>query len=361
MGCHAHRRIFGGIRASEKATTKQYVDKMANEFKLVWRELGISNNDFIQTSEDRHRIGVQKFIQTVYDGGFIYKKPYKGLYCTGCEEFKLEKNLAGGKCPNHPHLDVVTHEEENYWFKLSEFKQWVLDLYVPAFDSAHIEILPECRKNEMEQFVKAELEDISISRRNEGWGIPIPWDNSQVVYVWFDALLNYMTAVGFGTDDEKFHKWWPADVHVIGKDITRFHCALWPAMIHAYNKTAEKKIACPSQVFAHGFIYQKKGDELVKESKSNAGIRPMDLVHLFGGDAVRYYFMSKCPFGGDGEYSLRHFQEVYNADLANNLGNLVSRVVNMSKQYFDGRFPEGSEGVQWYSERGCQEMGRAHF
>ena len=329
-----------GYSSYKEMTIKAYADRMAEQFKEVWKALDISYDDFIQTSEERHRIGVQHFLQTVYDGGFIYKKPYAAWYCEGCEEFKLEKNLqdVDGKkiCPNHP-LSLVWREEENYFFKLSAFKQWILDLYVPAFDSAYTEILPESRLNEMENFVKGELDDISISRKNEGWGIPIPWDEGQVAYVWFDALLNYLTGIGF--PDPKFQKYWPAAVHVIGKDITRFHCALWPAMLHAYNKTAKIRLAPPEKVFAHGFIYQKKGDEAVKVSKSGTSISPVELIEKYGSDAYRYYFMSKCSFSHDGEYSLAHFNEVYNAELANNLGNLASRAGNMVLKNLEGRIP----------------------
>jgi methionyl-tRNA synthetase len=317
---------------------RDYVNRMAEEFKAVWKALDISNDDFIQTTEKRHAIGVRKFIQTVYDAGYIYKKPFKSLYCNGCEEFKTAKSLVNGKCPNHPNEEVYEASEDNYFFKLSEFKGFILDLYVAAFDSAYVEVLPESRLNEMKAFVEAELEDISISRVNQNWGILCPFDEGQAIYVWFDALLNYLTGVGFGTDEEKFDKWWPANVHVIGKDITRFHCALWLAMIAAYNKKADKKIPFPEKVFAHGFIYQKKGEEQVKVSKSGgAYIDPAELVLKYGSDAYRYYFLSKCSFGSDGEYSLPHFHEVYNSELANNLGNLASRVGNLILKNYDGR------------------------
>lgn len=348
-------------------TVQEYVDRMAVAFKDVWKALDISYDDFIQTSELRHRIGVTKFIETVYEAGYIDKRPYGGWYCEGCEEFKLEKNLkevAGEKhCPNH--AKVIWREEENYFFKLSEFKQWILDVLTPTpFLTAFTDVNPQSKLNEVNSFVQTELQDISISRRNDGWGIPIPWDQSQVIYVWFDALLNYLTGVGFGTDEEKFRKWWPAQVHVIGKDITRFHCALWLAMIHAYNKGVEKRggatakdyVAYPEEVFVHGFIYEKKGDEQVKVSKSSGGIKPQDILERYGADAYRYYFLAKCPFENDGEYSREHFNDVYNGELANNLGNLVSRTCQMIIQYNDGIVPyqDDSRNVVWFTKDDIQ-------
>lgn len=337
----------------------QYVNETAAKFKEIWARLDLSFDDFIQTSERRHQIGVQKFLQTVYDAGYIYKKPFKGLYCQGCEEFKTSKSLVNGKCPNHPNDEVHEAEEENYFFKLSAFKQKVLDLL-----GTEINVLPECRMNEMKAFIENELEDISISRVNQGWGILCPFDASQVVYVWFDALLNYLTGVGFGTNNEKFKYWWPAYVHFIGKDITRFHCVLWPAMIAAYNEKAEEKIAYPKSVFAHGFIYRrpdpsKKEDSAkVKEGKSTGGLNPSMLIDLLGSDGFRYYFMAKCPYGGDGEYDIEHMKEVYNADLANNLGNVLSRVATLAIQHFDCQVPAvrpsarktwmtGTQGMLW--------------
>jgi len=338
---------------------KEYVDNLAASFKHVWSRLNVSYDDFIQTSEERHRIGVQQFISAVNDAGYIYKKNFRGFYCEGCEEYKTD-----GKCENHPGL-VVEKEEENYFFKLSEFKSWVLDLIYPTpFLTAFLDIQPESRYNEIKNFVEKDLQDISISRKNQGWGIPIPWDNDQVIYVWFDALLNYLTGVGFGTDWEKFDKWWTAHpseasiVHFVGKDITRFHCVLFPAMIEAYNRSpsARKKICFPQSVFAHGFIYQRENNTLNKVSKSGTYVSPVDLIDEYGSEAYRYYFLSKCSFHDDGEYNLGHFEQVYNSDLANELGNLVGRVVSLINKYFDGKLPAGEKSSQqWLTEKSLSD------
>lgn len=318
---------------------KAYVDEMARQFQEVWTALDISHDDFIQTSEERHRVGCQKFIQTVYDAGDIYKKNYQALYCEGCEEFKTESQLAeGGRCPNHPNRELKLVQEENYFFRLSAYQDRLLELYAerPEF------IQPESRRNEIVSLVKSGLEDVSISRRNFTWGIDIPWDAEHKIYVWFDALLNYITGIGYGTDDERFRRWWPADVHFIGKDITRFHCALWPAMLLSAG------VELPRQVFAHGFVYIKNEDtdEVQKISKSLGNvIEPMDIVREFSSDAFRYYFMRECPFGGDGEFSFSRFAASYNGDLANNLGNLFSRTVSMVQRYFDGQLAGSREIV----------------
>jgi methionyl-tRNA synthetase len=326
------------IKVSQRAeelgvAPKAYVDDMARQFLEVWGALEISNDDFIQTSEPRHHAGCQKFIQAVYDAGDIYKQAYVGLYCTGCESFKTEKELAesGGKCPNHPNVPLRKVEEENYFFRLSSYADRLLEHYRANPDF----IQPESRRNEVVALVESGLQDISISRKGFSWGIPIPFDPEQTIYVWFDALLNYITAIGYGTDEDRFRTLWPADVHVIGKDITRFHCALWPAMLLSAG------VPLPKRVFGHGFVYNK-GAKISKSA--GTAIDPMDVFRVHGADAFRYYFMKECPFGGDGNYSDERFTELYNADLANNLGNLYSRTLSMCSKYFEGRL-EGSASI----------------
>lgn len=334
-------------QAAEKKglDTKAYVDDMARQFLEVWRALDISNDGFIQTSDPLHHAGCRKFIQAVYDAGDIEKRSYTGLYCTGCEAFKTEKEVteAGGKCPNHPQLELNTVEEENYFFLLSRYGDRLLELYEkePGF------IQPESRRNEILNLVKSGLQDVSITRKGFTWGIPVPFDDTQTIYVWFDALLNYITAIGYGWDDARFRERWPADVHVIGKDITRFHCALWPAMLMSAG------LPVPRSVFAHGFVYRKNEESGVAEKMSKSlgnVVEPMDLITRFesvtpyASDAFRYYFMSQCPFGGDGEFSFERFVESYNTGLANNLGNLYSRTLTMCHKYFGGRL-EGSSAI----------------
>jgi methionyl-tRNA synthetase len=318
---------------------KRYVNEMAAQFQQVWRALDISFDDFIQTSEERHHIGCQKFIQAVHDAGDIYKGVYKGYYCNGCETFKTDKEVAdaGGRCPDHPTTPLVWVEEENYYFRLSAYRERLLAHYAaqPKF------IQPESRRNEIINLVETELRDVAITRKGFSWGIKVPFDPEQTIYVWFDALLNYITGVGYGTDAELFGRIWPANVHVIGKDITRFHCALWPAMLMSAG------VPLPLQVFGHGFVYRKNEEtgEVQKLSKSLGNVvEPMELIEKFSSEAFRYYFMSQCPFGGDGEFSFERFAETYNSGLANNLGNVYSRILTMCLKYFGGRL-EGTSSI----------------
>ncbi len=311
---------------------KTYCDEMAQQFKEVWRALDISFDDFIQTSEPRHHQGCRRFIQRVYDNGHIYKGTYEGFYCEGCEAYKTEKELVDGKCPNHQ-TPVQRRKEPCYFFALSRFQRELLTFYDdnPEF------VQPESRRNEIYNLVQTGLQDINITRADQAWGIRVPFDEAYTIYVWFDALLNYVTAIGYGKDDATFNKWWPADIHFIGKDITRFHCALWPAMLMAAG------VDTPKQVFGHGFVYIKNEQtgtvDKISKSLGNV-VEPMEIITKFSGEAFRYYFMRECPFPGDGEFSWSRFAEVYNSELANNLGNLYSRVITLITKNYQGHLTD---------------------
>lgn len=312
----------------EKAARKKglapqiYCDQMRVEFEKVWKSLDIEYNGFIQTSEEHHKKGVQQLFKTLFDNGDIYKAPYKGWYCESCEAFYAEKDLADGVCPNHK-TKPKWIEEENYFFRLSKYQTPLLKHLQknPNF------IQPTLRKNEILRVIEGGLQDISVSRASVNWGIVLPNDPKHVVYVWFDALINYATAVGFGSDAKKFKKWWPADCHVIGKDITRFHCVIWPAMLMA------AKIPLPKTIFGHGFVYLK--GEKMSKTLGNV-ITPMDVVSQYGPDPIRYYLMRTSGFGADGDFTWDDFIRRYNGDLANGLGNLVSRTLGMITLYCNG-------------------------
>ena len=304
---------------------KAYCDDMARQFQEVWRALEISNDDFIQTSEARHHEGCRKFIQKVYDNGYIYKGNYEGWYCEGCESFKTEKDLDENRCCPIHKIPAVRRVEPCHYFALSKFQERLIRFYEEYPDF----IQPESRRNEVLNLVQTELKDQNITRAGQKWGIRVPFDPEFTIWVWFDALLNYITAIGYGTDEARFHKWWPASLHVIGKDITRFHCALWPAMCLAAG------IEPPRRVFGHGFVYAKGGQKISK-TLGNV-VEPMDLITKFSAEAFRFYFLRECPFPGDGEFSWERFVEVCNADLANNLGNLYSRVTRLLIQNYDCR------------------------
>jgi methionyl-tRNA synthetase len=316
---------------------KAYVDDMARQFQEVWRALQISNDDFIQTSDPRHHEGCRKFIQKVYDNGYIYKGTYTGWYCEGCESFKTEKELEDGKCPIHKTIPTK-RVEPCHFFALSKFQERLLQLHEEYPDM----VQPESRRNEVISFISSGLQDINITRMGQEWGIRVPFDPEFTIWVWFDALLNYITAIGYGWDEERFRKWWPADIHFIGKDITRFHCAIWPAMLLAAG------VEPPRMVFAHGFVYIKNEGtgavEKIGKSLGNA-IEPMEIITKFSAEGFRYYFLRECPFPGDGEFSWQRFTDVFNSDLANNLGNLYSRVVKLISQYYDGHLA-GTSGIE---------------
>ncbi|HEX3151901.1 MAG TPA: methionine--tRNA ligase [Gemmataceae bacterium] len=321
--------------------TQAYADDMARQFREVWDALEITYDVFIQTSSERHKQCCRKFIQKVFDNGFIYKGSYAGWYCEGCEEFKSDKQHEenNGLCPNH-RTPLVRRSEPCYFFKLSAFSDRLLAHYEANPDF----IQPEIRKNEIVSLIKTEgLRDINISRAGEEWGIRIPFDPEFTIYVWFDALLTYITGIGYGDDEATFKKNWPCDTHFIGKDITRFHTALWPAMLWAAGEEA------PKRVFAHGFVYfeggkisKSRADELKKKGLEYL-FEPMEIVRRFSAEAFRYYFLRECPFPADGDFSPDRFIEVYNSELPNNLGNLLSRCVTVAAKNFQGVL-EGTGG-----------------
>ncbi len=307
-----------GVSASE------FVDKNAEAFRGLSRALGISWDDFIQTTEERHKIGVEKFWRAC-DPNDIYKKAYKGLYCVGCEEFKTEKDLVEGKCPEHPNILLEEVEEENYFFRLSRYGEKLKKLIA----SDELAIIPESRKNEMLSFIKQGLEDFSISRsraRAQNWGIPVPDDPEQVIYVWFDALLNYITALGYCSDNSLFKKYWEENeniLHVIGKGITRFHAIYWPAML------LSARIKLPRTIFSHGYITIE--GQKISKSVGNV-VDPYDLVKEFGSETVRYFLLREIPAHSDGDFSRARLIERYNGDLANGIGNLVARVATLGEK-----------------------------
>jgi methionyl-tRNA synthetase len=305
-----------------------WVDEMAPRWREVWAGLDIAYDDYIRTTEPRHEKAVQRLLTAVHENGRddIYLGTYEGLYCVSCEAYYTEDELVDGMCPIHG-TRVEHVKEENYFFRLSAYADRLLEHYERRREA----VQPETRRNEVLSLIRGGLQDFSISRTNFRWGIPLPWDPKHVCYVWFDALTNYITAAGYGTDEARFSRIWPANVHLIGKDILRFHAVYWPAMLMAGG------IEPPEQVWAHGFL--TVGGQ--KMSKTNAtGIHPFELVDHFGVDSYRYFFIREIQFGQDGSFSWESMVDRHNADLANGLGNLASRILAMLGSSFDGVVPE---------------------
>ena len=302
-----------------------WTDRIVERWKATWAELDIAYDDFIRTTEERHVGAVQRLWQRLYDQGDVYLDSYEGLYCVACEQFYTPEELVDGNCPIHgTPVDVV--REENYFFRISKYADRLLEHY-----RAHPEFVrPETRLREVVSFVEQGLQDLSISRSSFTWGVPIPWDPDHVMYVWVDALQNYLTAAGWDADLERFGRVWPADYHFVGKDILRFHAVTWPAILLAAG------LPLPRTVQAHGWLLV--GGEKMSKTRLT-GIAPGDLVKPFGSDAVRYFFQREVAFGQDGNFSWEAMVERYNADLANGLGNLASRVTAMVERYRDGVLP----------------------
>jgi methionyl-tRNA synthetase len=317
-------------RAAEAAGVdpKRWVDEMEPRWREVWARLDIAYDDYIRTTEPRHEAAVAKLLEAVHENGRndIYLGHYEGLYCVACEGYYTEDDLVEGKCPIHDR-PVERMTEENYFFRLSAYRERLLEHY----ETNRLAVQPEVRRNEVLSTIRGGLQDLSISRTSFRWGVPIPWDPKHITYVWFDALTNYVTAAGYAEDPRRFAKVWPANIHMIGKDILRFHAIYWPAMLMAAG------VEPPTQVWAHGFL--TVGGQ--KMSKTNAtGIHPFELLNHFGVDSYRYYFMREIQFGQDGAFSWESMVERHNADLANGLGNLASRVLAMLGSYFGGDVPE---------------------
>jgi methionyl-tRNA synthetase len=314
-------------QAAEAAgqTPQDFVDAIAPQYSKAWEKLNISNDDFIRTTEPRHYAGVAKLLQACYDAGDIELDVYTGLYCVSCEEYYTEEELVGGLCPIHK-ITVQSVNEENYFFRLSRFQDRLLDWY-----SSHPDALkPEFRGNEAIGLIKSGLRDFSISRTSLTWGVPIPWDAKHVAYVWFDALTNYMSAVGYGTDDERFTEWWPVDYHLIGKDIVRHHCVYWPAMLMSAG------IDLPKGWGIGGWLLS--GGEKMSKTSGNV-VDPLDLVDDIGVDGFRYYVLAETSYGQDGDFTYEGLVGRYNSDLANNLGNLLSRVATVVGKKCNGVGP----------------------
>jgi methionyl-tRNA synthetase len=307
-----------------------WVDDIAEKFRAAWERLGISNDDFVRTTEPRHRPAVEEMIRRVTEAGDIYRGRYEGYYCVGCEAFKREDELVGNgepRCPVHTARPVTWTQEENWFFRLSHYQDRLLKLLDerPGF------IQPESRLNEIRRVVEAGLEDISVSRARLPWGIPWPGDAEHTVYVWIDALTNYLSVIGF--PEERYREHWPADFHVIGKDITRFHCIYWPAMLMSAD------IELPRAVWAHGFL-SIDGRKISKSE--GVWLELDDVVSRHGADAFRYYMLRDVPWNGDGDFSLARFDERYAAELADNFGNLANRTISMIERYRGGVVPAGA-------------------
>jgi methionyl-tRNA synthetase len=321
-GTDEHGQKVADAAARNALSPHEWTDQTSLRFREAWDAMNISYDDFIRTSEARHFESVQKFLTAIYDNGHIYKDVYKGLYCVSCEDYYMYEASDHGKCPVHG-IVLTEMEEENWFFRLSAFEDRLLEYYAlhPQF------VTPETKRNEALSFVKGGLKDISITRTSIDWGVPVPWDERHVFYVWYDALINYLTAIGYGSDDDEVATWWPHSHHLIGKEIIRFHCVWWPAMCMAAG------LEPVSHVQVHGWLLVG-GKKLSKTMAARGDVKltdisPVLLTDEYGVDPIRYYLLRETALGNDGDFSLEGIVQRYNTDLANNLGNLVARVATV--------------------------------
>lgn len=335
-GTDEHGSKIAAAAKQAGKSPEEFTGEMAAKFSFAWDSLGIAPDDFIRTTEERHKTAVAKFLKKLKDSGKIYEGEYEGLYCVGHEAFMKETDLdQNGFCPDHK-TKPEKLKEKNWFFKLSDYQE-ILHSRIKV---GELKIEPESRRNEVLSFLEQGLEDVAISRPNVKWGIPLPWDNTQTVYVWIEALCNYVSALDY-PDGERFKIFWPADVHLVGKDIVRFHCVIWPALLEAVG------LPWPKEIFAHGF-FTIDGQKISK-SLGNV-IDPNDLVMKFGSDAVRYFLLREIPFGEDGDFSLSKLEARYDGDLANGLGNLFSRVLTLVASNLGGKVPEILESPRKFDE-----------
>jgi methionyl-tRNA synthetase len=332
-GVDEHGTKVRKVADAEGVPPQQYVD----EISVAWRDLpsrvDAEPDFFIRTSDPEHVEFVRDFLQRIWDNGDVYEDIYAGLYCVGCEAFKLESELVDGRCPDHPNTPLEYLEEKNYFFRLSAYQERLLRLYDERPDF----VLPKFRSNEARSFIEGGLRDFSISRAGETWGIPLPWDESQVAYVWADALVNYLSALVYARPGEDLRPlFWPEAHHLMAKDILRFHCVYWPAMLLAAGYDV------PKQIFVHGYLLLE--ERKISKSIGNV-ISPLDLVDVYGPDAVRFWAIRSVSFGQDGSVSLDSIRERYERELGNELGNLLSRTTAMIARYRDGTLPAGGSGT----------------
>lgn len=311
-------------------TPKEFCDEIAAKYKDVWQKLGLDYDGFIRTTDLQHEECVKIVLQKLYDKGYIYKNKYEGLYCVGCEKYLTVDDLVDGLCPDHKTKPELL-AEENYFFKLSAFQEKLLKL----LESGELTILPDFRRNEVLGKLKLGLEDISISRSQLKWGVKLPFDETQVAYVWVDALINYLSGIGFNGDEKLFNEIWPADMQILGKDILWFHCIIWPAMLLAVE------LPLPKALFVHGFF--TVNNQKISKTLGNV-VDPVSLSEEFGTDVIRYFMLREATFGLDYDFSIEAIKRRLNTDLANDLGNLLNRSVSMANKYFEGKIVKKEDG-----------------